>query len=1825
MTCRGGARSKAMKNFLITCLTALAAVSCWAEPARPLVADTIPTATGSNAIARLKADGQFDSLQAAITAARYGAKADAASGDVFAANPSHGFSSRFSPTGLRLTARTGEGTNAVRYTSEWRLEAVGYGESLTGVPRGEVVAAGQRVELRRNVPAVVEWFENRPGGLEHGFTLAERPTGNSDGQPLRVRLAVDGDLQPVVEAGGQKLSLRNSSGATVLTYDKLKVWDANGRQVAAVMEAQPGQVLLTVLDAEAKYPLTIDPTFQQEAYLKASNTGTNDFFGFSVAVSGDTVVIGAYGESSNATGVNGNQSDNSVPNSGAAYVFVRNGVTWAQQAYLKASNPGTNDSFGYSVAISGDVIVVGANGEASSATGVNGNQADDSLPSGAAYIFGRNGTNWTQEAYLKASNSGLNDSFGQAVAVSGNTVVVGAYREDSNAGSVNGNQADNSAADSGAAYVFTRSGTNWTQESYLKASNAGGGDWFGWAVAISGDTVVIGAQREDSSATGVNGNLADNSAVDSGAAYIFTRSGTAWTQQAYLKASNTGVNDFFGYSVGIAGDTVVVGAMFEWSNAVGVNGDQSNNSVNGAGAAYVFVRSGAQWTQQAYLKASNTGSADLFGWSVAVSGDVVVVGAYLEDSNAIGVNGNQNDNSASQSGAAYVFTRSGNTWAQHAYLKASVTGAGFQFGQSVAVSGDTVVVGADREGGGATGVNGNQNDNSLSQSGAAYVFTGFFDAPEVSIDRSPDIEVSDGGSTDFGNIAPRASGTPQTFTIRNFGAAALAGVAITKSGTNQSDFAVSSPSSATVEPGGTATFTVTFSPKGPGLRSCLLTVASNDADENPYDITLTGVSIPTNLVQDAYLKASNSGIADNFGYSVALSGDTLVVGAPFEDSSATGVNGNQTDGFQTNSGAVYVFVRNGATWTQQAYLKASNSGTNDSFGYAVAVSGDTIVVGAYREDSNATGINGNQTDNSAGNSGAAYVFTRTGTTWTQQAYLKASNTGAGDGFGWSVSVSGDTAVVGAIGERSNAVGVNGNQLNDSVSLAGAAYAFVRNGTTWTQQAYLKASNTQVSGWFGSAVALSGDTLVVGSFNESSSAIGSGAAYVFIRNGATWTQQAFLKASNIGANDAFGWSAALSGDTVVVGARFELSRATGVNGNQADDSGNDAGAAYVFTRSGTTWTQQAYLKASNPGGNDYFGTSVAVSGDTVVVGAYGEDSNGVGVNGNQSDPSAIASGAAYVFIRNGTTWTQQAYLKASNTGANDYFGAAVAVSGSTFVVGAYQEDSIATGVNGNQADNSYDDSGGAYIFIVPNPEIAIEQPSGSSLIGGASSITFTSQPVGVTGLPLSFTLRSLGTTPLTGISASLLGANPGDFILNTNLIPTSLGASLSINFSVSFAPSASGYRSAILRITSNDEDESVFDIALVGIGLGTSSFTNSTALTIPSLGNASIYPSTITVSNVTGTVTDVRVRFTGFAHVGPDDVDALLVGPGGQVVALMSDAGAAWTVTNLNLTFTDRAATLLPDSSQISSGTNRPSNFPGTETLPPGATGTIGTNIMDLATNGVNGDWKLYVRDDSSNLGGGSLDAWSLTFELLPSAEMDLALTSGTNLVDGVSSVDFGSPPAGTNSVTTSFTLRNLGATNLTGIQVSKSGAHAGDFTLGTNGLPSSLAPGASASFTVTFVPGGSGGRSASLQIQSSDADEGSFDVALVGSGTSALQSWRQLNFGTTSNTGLAADTADADFDGVTNVVEFAFGLNPNSGASKQLPQGVVSNGNFVLTFTQPAGVGGVAYAADWSPTLSPGTWNPLTNTAIPPAHLFSVPTNGNPTIYMRLKISVADP
>lgn len=1111
----------------------------------------------------------------------------------------------------------------------WGLELTSYGvgNQRMRVGAGVIGVDGEKIRYGRD-ERLEEWVINDRAGIEHGFTIRSRPAGPPD-KRLRLQLRYRGDLRPVTAVTGQSLTLGRAGQEPLLSYENLRAWDANGKRLAAWFEpVDEGQLQIVLEDGQASYPVTIDPTISQQAFLKASVNGTDgygdDQFGHAVAIHGNTAVIGAPGERSRATGVNGDQFDNSADDSGAAYVFVRNGTTWSQQAYLKASNTEEGDRFGFSVAIFGETIVIGADQEDSAASGVNGNQSNNFAPeSGAAYVFVRNGTTWTQQEYLKASNTDSGDFFGGSVSIHGETIVVGADLESSAATGFNGNQLNNSSYSSGAAYVFTRTGFTWSQQAYLKASNTGDGDQFGCAVAINGETIVVGAFGESSMATGVNGDQANNSSFGSGAVYVFVRTGASWSQQAYLKASNTGTSDSFGRAVAISGNTVVVGARFESSAATGVNGDGSDNSLPEAGAAYVFIRSGLSWSQQAYLKASETARANRFGSAVAIDGETLVVGSVFESSRARGVNGDQTDLGFLSSGAAYVFVRlTGGPWVQQAYLKASNTSEYSFFGRSVSISGETILVGADGEPSATRGVNNDTGDQSARNAGAAYIFV-----------RS--------GSTWNAPVYLKASNTEEFY--------------------------------------------------GP----------------------------------------------DYFGQAVAISGETVVVGAWGEDSAATGVNGNQSSTGAQESGAAYVFVRDGTTWTQQAYLKASNTNANDRFGRSVAISGETIVIGAPDEDSGSTGVNGNGNSNSLLESGAAYVFIRNGTNWSEEAYLKASNTGPGDRFGWSVGVSGNTIVVGAWGDDSSATGVNGNQTDDPlINDAGAAYIFVRSGGSWSQQAYLKASNTGSSDNFGNAVAISGETVVVGAFGESSnattinenqvddSAPDNGAAYVFIRQGTSWSQQAYLKSSNGMSGDTFGFQVAISGGTIVVGAPLEDNGATGINGPQTGLPSYDSGAAYVFVRTSSGWSQQAYLKASNADSDDRFGRSVAISGETVIVGADREGSQATGVNGDQSSDLAPEAGAAYLFTRSGLTWSQTGYLKASNTGMFDQFGGAVAVSGNTAIVGADNEDSAGRGVNPTINDNRANESGAAYVFLTESslPQILSLAPSSALVNSGALTLT-----------------------------------------------------------------------------------------------------------------------------------------------------------------------------------------------------------------------------------------------------------------------------------------------------------------------------------------------------------------------------------------------------------------------------------------------------------------------------------------------------------------------
>ena len=581
-----------------------------------------------------------------------------------APNRAHDFRILFAAGGVHLLPR-----RQPEPSWRWRMELVGYGRAGAVEPIGsaELVARKNRVEYRRG--PVTEWYVNDRRGLEQGFTLTEPPEGGEGNGEVVLELELAGDLEPAVTADGRSLVLRNDEGA-LLGYRDLRAFDAQGRELPAHLllasdvglTGEPERLTIRVDDTDAVYPLTVDPLLASEvAKLTASDASTNDRLGHSVAISGDTVVVGA------------SFADLAVFNEGAAYVFERNqggADLWGEVRKLTASDGAQNDYFGHTVAISGDTIAVGAFSD-----------DDFGSQSGAVYVFERNqggADQWGEVKKLTASDAAAGDSLGLALSISGDTLVSGAPRDDCL-----------TFIDCGAAYVFSRNhggADNWGEVEKLVASDAAEGDSFGGAVSISGDSVAVGAPGDDCSVF-----------ADCGAAYLFSRNqgGTDnWGQVAKLVASDAADTDQFGIAVAISGDTVVSGARYDDDNG------------DGSGSAYVFSRNQGgtdNWGQVAKLVASDGAAADLFGdeRTVAISGDTVVVGAP------------QSDAAATDSGAAYVFSRNqggADMWGEVQKLTASDAAETDILGAAVAISGDAIVVGAPFD------------DDAGDWSGSAYVF-----------------------------------------------------------------------------------------------------------------------------------------------------------------------------------------------------------------------------------------------------------------------------------------------------------------------------------------------------------------------------------------------------------------------------------------------------------------------------------------------------------------------------------------------------------------------------------------------------------------------------------------------------------------------------------------------------------------------------------------------------------------------------------------------------------------------------------------------------------------------------------------------------------------------------------------------------------------------------------------------------------------------------------------------------------------------------------------------------------------------------------------------
>lgn len=580
--------------------------------------DGYPELSGEAAVAHLKQTGEFSSLGEAVKAAIYNFESN--SGSVSVNNSANRMAGRFDGRELLLQSTAG----SEPWKLKWRMASIGYGDSQSLIPAGKMISQDDRVEIHNAEYGLVEWYKNTSAGLEQGFVLENRPGKSIEDKPLRIVLINESELKAESDASGLGVTFTGSNGVT-LRYENLKAWDAEGRYLNSKMRTdQAGEVWLEVEDSAAIYPITVDPTFAQTAKLTASDAAANDFLGWSIAISGNTVVVGA--PETNWCG---------GADCGSAYVFVRNGANWSQQQKLNAPDGRAIDFFGESVAIDGDLIIVGASKvDIGTSNPCNCNH-------GAAYIYSRSGTTWSFVQKLVASDYAAGHYFGIGVGIRQNRAVVGA----------DGNEA---------VYVFEPSGSTWVETQKLTASDSVAGDAFGTTIAVDsdGETFLVGAPYDD---TGSN--------TDQGSAYVFSWTGTNFSQQQKLTASDGSANDLFGLSVAILKGTAVAGAQ---SKTVGSNSYQ--------GAAYVYTLSGSTWTQQQKLTASNGAAFDKFGRGVSIAGNTVIVSAEFGGS--------------SSTGAAYVFKHSGSTWIERQTLLASDGAANDHFGYSISSDSRLVAIGA---------------------------------------------------------------------------------------------------------------------------------------------------------------------------------------------------------------------------------------------------------------------------------------------------------------------------------------------------------------------------------------------------------------------------------------------------------------------------------------------------------------------------------------------------------------------------------------------------------------------------------------------------------------------------------------------------------------------------------------------------------------------------------------------------------------------------------------------------------------------------------------------------------------------------------------------------------------------------------------------------------------------------------------------------------------------------------------------------------------------------------------------------------------------------
>ena len=937
-------------------------------------------------------------------------------------------------------------------------------------------------------------------------------------------------------------------------------------------------------------------------------------FGTSVAIDGDFAIVGATGAQS-AAGV-----------TGAAYIFRRDSSGWIQQTKLIAEDAVQNDSFGFAVDIDENTVVVGAPNSDSGETN-----------SGAVYIFQREGETWSQRTKLISDVPASWTNFGRAVAIDGNYVIVGRPYGDG-------------SSYAGAAYVFAFDGSGWSQQAKLAAGNPYEEDEFGTSVAISSEYAIVGATYDGS-----------------GAAHIFKRIGDSWQFQARLTASDTTFSIDFGASVAIDSDYAVVGATY--AEVFGYE----------AGAAYVFKREGNNWIETVKLTAGDPSDSSYFGAAVAMDGQKVIVGAEYAMHNG------------QQSGAAYIYELEESVWTQKNKLVADSPAEYSGFGSAVDIDASYAIVGVP-----------DIEKDGFGYAGSAYIFEfpttvlTFNADPEIimlgetstltwssvnlssciiepdigSVDPTGAVDVTPGQNTTYtatcsGPIGTKAANTtvyvinptlPPTvhFTAGSETVVLGESVDLTWSTTNADSVTIDQgigavkPSGVfSVSPAENTTYTITAT--GPaGTASAAVTVAV----VHPSTITLidpagyqevdagllirwSDEDIDSNATVSLYYDSNNSGAdgtlivgglsedddsqwGDSYGWDTSgLSWGDYYVYAVIDD----GINAPVID-----YSDMYVYVNHPLQAVTEFNIFEDEIEEFDNFGDAVDIQGDYAIVGVPQADTGGISY-----------SGAAYIYKRHGAAWMRQTKLVAGDVTLNARFGCSVGISGEYAVVGA--EWAENAGV----------VTGAVYLFKRDGDQWSQQQKLTPTDAGEYSYFGETVSIDGEYLIAGASYAQAGEVRPGAAYIYKRQGDIWALQAKLTDHDHPDDKNYGISVAINGEYAIVGADDYV--------QHPQYTGLFRGCAFIYKRLGSIWIEQSKLFIDDESFETSFGNAVTIHDKYAIVGAPFAEYEGV------------ETGAAYIFKRDGNEWIQQTMLVGDYRTDFDSFGHSVAVYGKHAVVGA----------------------------------------------------------------------------------------------------------------------------------------------------------------------------------------------------------------------------------------------------------------------------------------------------------------------------------------------------------------------------------------------------------------------------------------------------------------------------------------------------------------------------------------------------------------------------